>query len=249
MFGLNDGMVQLKSKQTHNLLKNVHVSSLKIVTQRKLTEYELIQYFIYFRINMALTNAEKQRRYRERRDMDPSRREEHLKKRNEKYKNDVQVGRLKKISDMTPREQRKQRKEWRKIKQNQRRKKKKQEVKALTPPSSPVDISQREHHSTTRKKRAIAKCYRDNAKLREELQKQKRTITKLRMKATRQEQNRKGGTNTPRTKTKKLLRNWSTEKGGGTRAKRRRMKNSVKRSLIFQFTLNEEMKAKYRQLC
>lgn len=59
---------------------------------------------------------------------------------------------------MTPREQRKQRKEWRKIKQNQR-KKKKQEVKALTPLSSPVDISQREHHSTTRKKRAIAKCY------------------------------------------------------------------------------------------
>lgn len=68
-----------------------------------------------------------------------------------------------------------------------------------------MDISQREHHSTTRKKRAIAKCYRDNAKLREELQKQKRTITKLRMKATRQEQKRKGGggTDTPRTKTKK----------------------------------------------
>lgn len=66
--------------------------------------------------------------------MDPSRRDEHLKKRNEKYKNDLQVGKLKKISDMTPREQRKQRKEWRKIKQNKRRKKKKQEVKALTPP-------------------------------------------------------------------------------------------------------------------
>lgn len=69
------------------------------------------------------------------------------------------------------------------------------------------------------------------------------------MKATRQEQKRKGNTDTPRTKTKKLLRNWSTEKGGGTRAKRRRMKNSVKRSLIFQFTLNEEMKAKYSHLC
>lgn len=27
------------------------------------------------------------------------------------------------------------------------------------------------------------------------------------------------------------------------------MKNSVKRSLIFQFTLNEEMKAKYKLLC
>lgn len=164
------GWSNLSENKLITCLKYVHVSSLKKVTQRKLTEYELIQYFMYFRINMALTNAEKQRRYRERRDMDPSRREEHLKKRNEKYKNDVQVGKLKKISDMTPREQRKQRKEWRKIKQNQRRKKKKREVKALTPPSSPVDISQREHHSTctTRKKRAIAKCYRDNAKLREE---------------------------------------------------------------------------------
>lgn len=90
------GWYNINQNKLITCLKNVHVSSLKIVTQKKLTEYELIQYFMYFRINMALTNAEKQRRYRERRDMDPSRREEHLKKRNEKYKNDVQVGRLKK---------------------------------------------------------------------------------------------------------------------------------------------------------
>lgn len=141
---------------------------------------------------MALTNAEKQRRYREIRDMDPSRREEHLTKRREKYKNDLQVGKLKKISDMTPMEQRKQRKEWRKVKQNQKKRKEEQEVKALTPPSSPVDISEREHHSTKRKRRAIAKCYRDNPKLRKELQKQKRIVTKLRMKERRQEQKRKG---------------------------------------------------------
>lgn len=148
---------------------------------------------MYYRINMALTNAEKQRRYRENRDMDPSRREKHLTKRREKYKNDLQVGKLKKISDMTLREQRKQRKEWRKIKQNQRKKRKEeQEVKALTPSSSPVDISEREHHSTKRKRRAIAKCYRDNAKLRKELQKQKPIVTKLRMKERRQEQKRKG---------------------------------------------------------
>lgn len=205
---------------------------------------------MYFRINMTFTNAVKQRRYLERRDKDPSRRKEHLKKQKEKYKNDLQVGKLKRISDMTPREQRKQRKEWRKIKQNQRKRKKKEEVKALTPPSSPEDISQREHHSTTRKKRAIAKCYRNNTKLREELQKQKRIITKLRMKATRHEQKRRGGELIHQElKPKTFLRNWSTEKGGGTRAKRRRMKNSVKRSVIFQFTLNEEVKAKYKLLC
>lgn len=198
---------------------------------------------------MALTNAVKQRRYLERRDKDPSRREEHLKKQKEKYKNDLQVGKLKRISDMTPREQRKQRKEWRKIKQNQRKRKKKEEVKALTPPSSPENISQKEHHSTTRKKRAIAKCYRNNTKLREELQKQKRIITKLRMKATRHEQKRRGGLIHQELKPKTFLRNWSTEKGGGTRAKHRRMKNSVKRSVIFQFTLNEEVKAKYKLLC
>lgn len=100
-----------------------------------------------------------------------------MKKRREKYKNDRQVGKRKKISDMTPREQRNKRKEWHKIKQNQRRKRKdEEEVRALTPPSSTVDISQKEHHSTKRKRRAIAKCYRDNAKLREELQKQKRMV-------------------------------------------------------------------------
>lgn len=73
------GWYNLSQNKLITCLKNVHVSSLKIVTQRKLTEYELIQYFMYFRINMALTNAEKQRRDRERRDVDPSRREEHLK--------------------------------------------------------------------------------------------------------------------------------------------------------------------------
>lgn len=91
-----------------------------------------------------------------------------------------------------------------------------------------MDISQKEHHSTKRKRRAIAKCYRDNAKLREELQKQIRMVLKLRIKARRQEQKRKGAPDTPRTKTKNLLRNWSTEKGGGTRPKRRSMKIQLK---------------------
>ena len=60
---------------------------------------------------MALTNAEKQRRYRQRRDADPFRRAEHQAKCRARYQQDVAVGKLKHINDMTPREQRRQRKE------------------------------------------------------------------------------------------------------------------------------------------
>ena len=65
---------------------------------------------------MPLTNAEKQRRYREKRDSDPNRRAEFLARCKSKYQSDIGVGKRKRIIEMTPREQRKQRKEWRKIK-------------------------------------------------------------------------------------------------------------------------------------
>ncbi|VDI79741.1 Hypothetical predicted protein [Mytilus galloprovincialis] len=85
---------------------------------------------------MPLTNAEKQRRYREKRDSDPNRRAEFLARCKSKYQSDIGVGKRKRIIEMTPREQRKQRKEWRKIKSKQRKRKKSNHT-ILTPPSSP----------------------------------------------------------------------------------------------------------------
>jgi outer membrane cobalamin receptor len=72
---------------------------------------------------MALTSAEKQRRYRQRREADPLRRAEHKAKCKVKYQQDLTVGKQKHIGDMTTREQRKQRKEWKKRKTDQRKRK------------------------------------------------------------------------------------------------------------------------------
>ena len=60
-----------------------------------------------------MSNAEKQRRYRERRDNDPDRRAAYLKKEQETYKKSVDDGKRKLVKDMTPREHRNQRKAWR----------------------------------------------------------------------------------------------------------------------------------------
>jgi hypothetical protein len=72
---------------------------------------------------MALTSAEKQRRYRQRREADPLRRAEHKAKCKVKYQQDLTVGKKKHIGDMTTRERRKQRKEWKKRKTDQRKRK------------------------------------------------------------------------------------------------------------------------------
>lgn len=53
--------------------------------------YEML-HVLFLECNMALTNAEKQRRFREKRDNDPQRRAEYLQKKNEKYKQDIEVG-------------------------------------------------------------------------------------------------------------------------------------------------------------
>jgi hypothetical protein len=69
---------------------------------------------------MPLSAAEKQRRYRERRNDDPLRRSEYLEKERKKYRNDLSNGKKKLIEQMTDREKRHQRKEWKKRKQIQR---------------------------------------------------------------------------------------------------------------------------------
>ncbi|XP_061880447.1 uncharacterized protein LOC133632179 [Entelurus aequoreus] len=57
--------------------------------------------------------AEKQRRYRARRDADPERRERYLKREKEKYKTDVESGRRKRINEVGNKEKHKRRQKWR----------------------------------------------------------------------------------------------------------------------------------------
>lgn len=78
-------------------------------------------------INMpSLSNAERQRLYRMRRDADPNRRVEYLAKKKVKYNNDIQARKRLKVGDMTPRQQRKQRRQWRSRQQASRQKQKTQ---------------------------------------------------------------------------------------------------------------------------
>ncbi|XP_041847696.1 uncharacterized protein LOC121644062 isoform X2 [Melanotaenia boesemani] len=79
----------------------------------------------------ALSAAEMQRRYRERRDADPKKREEYLRKEREKWQKDRETGKKKRIRDLSQREQRAQRKKWR---QRKRDAKSRERPKEATPP-------------------------------------------------------------------------------------------------------------------
>ena len=76
--------------------------------------------------------AEKQRAYRARRDADPTRRSEYVKKEQERYQLGKETGRKKIIANMDERSQRRQRKMWRHCQQRHRRK-----PTMETPPVSP----------------------------------------------------------------------------------------------------------------
>ena len=61
---------------------------------------------------MPLSNAERQREYRLRRDADPGRRAVYLQRKKSKYKDDISKGKRKRVAHMSDREKRAQRKEW-----------------------------------------------------------------------------------------------------------------------------------------
>ena len=86
-----------------------------------------------------LSNAEKQRRYREARGADPERRAAYLTKKREKYRKDLEQGKRKSIKEMTKREQRRQRKEWQKNQRAHRNLHQADDLNNddLTPPSTP----------------------------------------------------------------------------------------------------------------
>ena len=79
---------------------------------------------------MALSAAEKQKRYRERRDTDPEKRGIARQKRKEQYELDKELGKRKLVSAMTAREKRHQRRYWR-VKQKLSREKKKIDAAAV----------------------------------------------------------------------------------------------------------------------
>ena len=85
----------------------------------------------FFSEKMGMSNAERQRKFRLLRDADPERRQEFLKKCKEKYQEDKRTGKKKLVKDMTEREKRAARKQWR-IRQYKSKQKTKESKEALT---------------------------------------------------------------------------------------------------------------------
>ena len=83
-----------------------------------------------------MSNAERQRKFRQNRDKDANKRQIYLNKEKERFQRDKKSGKKKNIANMTDREKRSTRKRWR----NQKRKDRvmqKQKSTVLTPPNSP----------------------------------------------------------------------------------------------------------------
>ena len=94
---------------------------------------------IYFQGANRLSAAEKQQRYRARRDADPERREIYLKKEQQKYREDIASGSKKKVSDISKREKRRRRKKWRETYYSI--KSRKEALKHLTTPPDTPQVS------------------------------------------------------------------------------------------------------------
>lgn len=186
---------------------------------------------------MPLTNAERQRMYRMRRDNDPAKRAEYLLKKSSKYKDDIVKRIRKRVSQMTDRELRKQRSEWRKRQRNCRRKKnvadeeEDENFVSSTISSVASATSSRGWRRVQRNKSAL---YRENMRLQTELLKYKRTAEKYKKRCSRmrQSQSEVGINDTPRRSTEALLRSGNKDK--------------IRKTLRFHKVLMAQITAKYK---
>ena len=191
---------------------------------------------------MALSAAEKQRKYRMRRDADSERRMKYLQASKKKYKKDKESGNRKLAKDMTPRELRKQRKEWKQRQKNSRERKK--EVQNLhTPPTTPPELSNqagpsnraepsRLQRSRQLKRRTHIKQLKNRVQhLEEKLSVQTKKAKKYQRKLQRLASS---SADTPRSKTKRLI---------GKAKHDINSKKTVCRTLEFHFSVMNQIKA------
>ena len=196
--------------------------------------------FELYRTRMALTAAEKQRRYRQKRDQDPAKRLEYLLKRRDNWKSLQASGKVKPIDSLNEREKRHIRKIWRFTKRDYR-KRQNQTINIVTPPNSPVHIaddvqiprdeaeSSSKSNGRTKRKRNRQKLLKKVSKLQLELEQQKRVTDKFK-KRWQREKNKTP--DTPRRKTMKILRHATAA--------------IVQRKLLLHNIIVDEMKRKYR---
>ena len=185
---------------------------------------------------MALSAAEKQRRYRAKRDADAQRRSEYLQKEKDKYKRDKDIGKKKLVKDMTCREHRSAKKKWRTYKQSVK-KMQKDLAKQLTPPQTPdtiaeVNVSRQKKEGTKVRDRNRAKIRRKISCLQQLLEKEKRRadMFRKRFERLRKKENVNNAEDTPRTKTRKLLKHFNSSK------------KTVRKTLTFHYCLMDQLR-------
>ena len=184
---------------------------------------------------MPLSAAEKQRRYRQKRDANPERRAEYLQKEKESWETKKLTGKVKMAGEMNDREKRKIRRYWR-VNRAKNRKKQKDLATTLTPPCSPgpgispppsTCQSQGGKQRRRKNRNKILKKLND---IKLQLNHQKRETAKYKKRWQRLLNSGKPA-ETPRPKTRRLLQYAS--------------KSTVKRTLLFHNVLAHQIKEKY----
>ena len=215
----------------------MHVTAIACFTSIQ-DKHELRIMFIFDR--MAMSNAERQRKYRQNRDKDAVRRNQYLQEERERS-----LKRAKYAKNMTMRESRHARSVWRKQKRKLREEQKRPSL-VLTPPTSPSSPrpgpSRQKQRARIRQRNDEAKCYRDNDKLKKLLNKERRRadLYRKRLQRLRPEADGAHGsggiwnnTESPKKKTKNILRN-SSLKG-------------LRKTLDFHNVLLSQIKTSYKR--
>lgn len=189
---------------------------------------------------MGLSAAEKQRLYRQRRDADLERRQKYLQTKQEKYKKDKMQGKRKLVKDMTRREHKAQKKHWNKWQQDSRKKQKiiqQQETPPCTPPDGPSPSTPpRARHLRNKRRKQKQELRKQISNLQDSLQKEQRKDEMYKKRYQRLSE-KPGPDDTPRSKSRKLLRKSRNDPSSKTK---------VRKTLIFHYSLLEQLKENYR---
>lgn len=179
-----------------------------------------------FALQMALSAAEKQRRYRQRRDADSETRKQYLQKEKEKYEKDKALGKKKLVKDLSKRQHRALKKQWREYKRVQKMKRNEvQTMINMTPPHSPEEIpgpstskSRQKNQGTVIRNRNRAKLHKKITMLENLFSKERKRAEMFRERLIRSKAHNSkdklitfDNQDTPRTKTRKPLRNFSKD--------------------------------------
>ena len=176
---------------------------------------------------MPSSAKDRMRKYREKIKMDPVKHEEYLQKERNRWKERTTKGKILKIDQLSEREQRSKRKTWRLSQKEHRLKKKLPE----TPPSSGAEMASQRKRGRKKVKQNRARCYKRINKLERQLQMKAKQINKYKQRLSRL--NRLEKKDSPRTKTRKLLRHFSVD-------------SKVRKTLTFHHALVNDLRSGYK---